>query len=125
MTPENANVFLAEDYPSMRKMAREIIEDAGHQVMAEVASIDDLLLAVQRAKEKGVTVAVVEGNLFEDDKDDKSESVGRLIAEILRGQIPGIKIISFSGQNQDFGDVHIDKRNTDQVLRLGDTIREI
>lgn len=125
MSPENAKVFLAEEYPQMRKMAREIIEDAGHQVVAEIAGIDDLPLAFERAKEKGVTVAVVDENLFEDDTDDTSESDGRLIAELLRRVIPGIKIISFSEQNQDFGDIHVDKNDTDQVLKLGHIIREI
>lgn len=119
MAPENAHVFLAEDYPSMRRMAREIIEDAGHQVMAEVARIDDLSSAVERAKEKGVTVAVVDGNLSEN---DTSGSDGRQIAETLRKEIPGIKIVSFSGQSQDYGDIHIDKSDTDQVLKLGETI---
>lgn len=122
MTPENARVFLAEDYLQMRKMARKIIEDAGHQVMAEVARIGDLPLAVERAKEKAVSVAVVDGNLSED---DTSGSDGWLIYETLKREIPGIKIISFSGQSQEYGDVHIDKRDTDQVLKLGDIIREI
>ena len=124
MSPENANVFLAEDYPQLREIAKELIEDASHTVVIEVGSLEEALknIDIGRAKEKGVNVAVVDGNLSEN---DISGSDGRQIAEALRKEIPDITVISFSGQNQDYGDVHVDKNDYEQTSKLGEIITRL
>src|SRR3989344_6802499 len=118
MAPENARVFLAEDDKSFRKFARRFIEGASHQVSVEVSTLGDAIVAIPRAKELGVNVAVVDGNLT---ADDTSGNDGDMLAAALRKEIPDIKIISFSGQPQSYGDVHISKGKFEDVKGLGET----
>lgn len=122
MSPENAKVFLAEDDKTFRRIAREVIEDSSHEVLIEASTLEDALEAISQAERLGVNVAVVDGNLTQDDYRGYD---GRRIAEALRRQIPGIKIVSFSGNEQDYGDIHVSKGKTDQVFNLGKIITQL
>lgn len=119
MSPEYARVFLAEDNETMRGYARRNIEGASHVVAVEVSTLGEALAAIPGAKVLGVNVAVVDGNLSED---DVSGYDGNAIAAALRKEIPGIKIISFSGNEQPYGDIHVNKGKFDQVKSLGELI---
>lgn len=122
MSPENANVFLAEDDNSWKGIARRALERDSHQVLVEVTTLEDAFEAIARAKEIGVNVAVVDGNLSED---DTSGYDGTAIAAALRKEIPEIKIVSFSGQSQSYGDVHVGKGDIDKVQNLGKIVSQL
>ncbi len=119
MSPENANVFLVEDDKSFRGYARRFIEGAGHKIVVEVDTFQGALEAISSVKALGVNVAVVDGNLTEE---DFSGDDGSRIAAVLREEIPGIKIISFSGNKQSYGDIHVSKCNIEEVKNLGKSI---
>ncbi|HEY5601342.1 MAG TPA: response regulator [Patescibacteria group bacterium] len=122
MAPENANVFLAEDDNSWRRIAHQALERDSHQVLVEVSTFEDALEAITKAKEIGINVAIVDGNLT---NEDASGTDGRLIANSLRKEIPEIKIVSFSGQPQNYGDVHVSKGDVDNVLNLGKIVTQL
>ncbi len=122
MAPENARVFLAEDDSTFRRAARRFIEGSSHQVSVEANTLGDAISAIPKAKELGVNVAVLDGNLTED---DTSGYDGETLATALRDEIPDIKIVSFSGQPQSYGDVHINKGHFDEVKGLGETITKL
>ena len=124
MSPENAHVFVAEDDKSWRGIIiRRKLEGAGHQVAFEAPDIESALEGATQAKELGVNVAVVDGNLNER---AVSCADGRAIAKALRETLPSIKIIALSASDlADYGDVRLDKGNIDDVTRLPDLVKEL
>ncbi len=117
MTPENANVYLVEDNESLRESTKALLELDGHNVVAEAATLDEALEGISKARDAGVQVAVVDGNLSQN---DLSGNDGNTVADALRKAIPGIKIISYSSDEQDYGDVHVSKD-----VRRGVSISEV
>lgn len=80
-----------------------LLADNGHEVMLEAGSFEEALENVKKAKELGVNIAILDGDLGTGYQD------GQKIAELLKKEMPGIKIISFSGLPADWGDVNPDK----------------
>jgi CheY-like chemotaxis protein len=122
--PEQAKIFLVEDDPDLREVERAWIEGKGHEVVLEASSLKEALEKVSRAKEKRglikkerVNVAVLDGNLGTGPTD------GPQIAEALREAIPEIKIVSFSGEPVEWGDVN--PRKPDDISKLGKVIAEL
>ena len=89
--PNNANVFFVEDSKEFRRAVKRLLEDRGHTVVLEAGSLKEALQKVEEAKEKGVNIAIIDGDLGTGSDD------GQKVAEELRRAIPGIKIISCSG----------------------------
>ena len=116
MAPEHATVYISEDDKLFREMAVEIIEAAEHKVVVVASTVREALDGIEKAKQEGVNVAVVDGNLT---KEAYSGYDGELVSRELRKQIPGIKIVSFSGNKQTYGDSHVEKGN---VMELGKAI---
>jgi CheY-like chemotaxis protein len=113
--PKKAKVFLAEDHESIRKMEKMLLADQGHTVEIEATSLEEALACVKLAKEKGINVAVLDGSLSK----GPWKADGKVIAEALRKEILGIKIVSCSFLNQTWGDVNLIKENLE---KLGDTV---
>jgi len=122
MSPENASVFLVEDSPDALKHARNTIQEADHSIIAEATTLEEAFTAINTDSIKGVQVAVIDANLR---KRDYSGSDGKDVAEALRRKYPDVKIISYSGLTQSYGDVHIDKNEYDESITLGDVITKL
>lgn len=116
---KNAKVFLVEDDPSSKKVERLWIESDGHKVVLEASSLGEALEKVKLAKEEKVNVAVLDGSLSGKD----SPTDGPQIAEVLKKAIPEIKIVSFSGEPVEWGDVNPMK--PDEIVNLGKIVTKL
>lgn len=90
--PKGAVIFFVEDDYGLRKAVKMALEDCGHFLPLEAGSLREALDKVREAKALGVNVAIIDGSLDGCD----SPGDGPMVAEALRKEIPGIKIISFS-----------------------------
>lgn len=107
MSPEYAKIFLAEDDKIEVVNTRWFLkEKGGHEVVLEAKSLEEALDMVPKLLEKGVNIAVVDGNLSPEKHDGED---GAKVAEAIRKQAPGVKIIAYSGGNYDYGDVYVSK----------------
>lgn len=118
MEENKGKVFLVEDNQQVGKFEKMFIEDPpyGHQVMLTAASRKEALDKIQRAKEKGVNVAVLDGSL------ETGPGDGPAIAKVLREAIPGIIIISSSYDKVNWGDFNLLK--PEETEYLGETIKK-
>jgi len=91
-------IFLAEDDKSVSRIVTINLEESGHEISVTASSLSDALAKIEEAKDKGVKVAVLDGNLGTGPGD------GPQIANLLRQAIPEIKIVSFSGDPVTWGD---------------------
>lgn len=73
---------------------RRAAKQAGHQIIVEINNIKDGPSAIKKAVENGVNVALLDGSI------PNSRSDGKILAEALRRNIPGIRIVDVSA----FGD---------------------
>lgn len=119
MAPENARVFLIEDSDRIRETIKLRLGLEGHHVVLEAGSVEQAKDEISKAKEIGVQVAVVDGNLSPNDISGKD---GTLVAKTIRTELPGVKIVSLSGLPQTYGDVHLHK---DDMRRLGRVINDL
>ena len=99
--PKEAKIFIAEDNVSYRDALKDLLDYCGHTVVLEAGSISEALEKTKEAKGLGVNIAILDGDLGSGDVYD-----GPKIAKILRKEIPGIKIISFSAKPAGWGDVN-------------------
>ncbi len=98
--PKGAKIFLIEDEEDLRVLAVLQIEDAGYKVVLEALYKEEALRKIEAARQLGVTIAVVDANLGTGPDD------GPQIAKALKEAIPGITIISFSGNLVKWGDIN-------------------
>lgn len=103
--PEKAKIFVAEDEQTIRRLLRTMLTQRGHRVVLEAGSLAEALENIKKAKEMGVSVAVIDGSLT----GQNSPGDGPKIAEALRKEVPGIKIVSFSGEPVSWGDYNVYK----------------
>ena len=122
MAPEQAKVFLAEDDIGLRGTIKGLVNKAGHEVVGEAGTLNGAVAAIEELKVLGVNVAVLDGNLTEE---DFSGDDGAQIATALRKEIPGIRIVSLSAQAQTYGDAHVSKGDFKAVVNLGKTINNL
>lgn len=94
MSPDNARIFFVEDDVPYRETYTMVLKTKGHSVVAFAGSQEEALKIVPQLKEKGVQVAIVDGNLT---KDDFSGLDGEDIANAIRKHDPKIKIIGNAG----------------------------
>jgi len=115
--PKEAKVFVAEDDKQWRGIIGRSLSESGHTVVLEAISLGEALENVKLAREKGVNVGVIDSSLSEGSQIDDPR-----IAKSLRKEVPGIKIVSLSGDPADFGDANPGKENGFQV---GEIVTEL
>jgi CheY-like chemotaxis protein len=98
MCPENANVFIVEDNKPLRETFEALLPFDGHKVVVSASTMKEALEAIDHLEELGVQVAIVDGNLSED---DFSCADGVEISEAIRAHSPATKIIHNS--SKEFG----------------------
>ena len=98
--PEKAKVFLVEDARELMVMAEIELEEHGHAVPVKARTLKHALKLVPRLRNFDVSVAVLDGNLSEDDATGED---GRQIANAIREQHPDIKIIEWSFSHSPYG----------------------
>ena len=107
-------VFLIEDDKALIGVEKRFIQGEGHDIVLVAHSRQEALDKISQAKELGVNVAVVDGNLGTGPND------GPQVARALKEAIAGIKIISFSGDIVDWGDFN--PRKPREIVSLGETV---
>lgn len=111
---EKALVFICEDDKGLCRTMTTMLRLEEHQVVLVANSLAEALEKVKSAEEKRINVAILDGNLGTGKED------GRQVAKALREAVPGIKIISFSGDPADWGDKNprkpYDMRNLNQII---------
>lgn len=124
MSPENARVFLVEDDKIGVVNTRWFLtENGGHTIVAEASSLEEALNLIPHLEEKGVNVAVVDGNLS---LNDSSGRDGATVAEEIRKRAPNIKIVAYSGEKQDYGDVYVPKPYPfEERVKLEEIVKEL
>lgn len=117
--PEGAKIFIVEDHESLRKVMKMALEDYGHTVVCEARSLAEALKKAKEAKGAGVNIAIVDMDLGSGGDD------GSVVAEALKREVPGIKIISYSGAVKlpNWGDVNISKNRG--VAYVGNIIAKL
>lgn len=119
MSPERAKVFVVEDDSTWQKMIREMLEDAGHQVVATATTKKEALTLVEKLEELGVQVATIDGNLTQW---DASGVDGQTVLDAIRTNAPEVKIIGLSGGKVRGADVNLGKAN---AVNIGETVKNL
>lgn len=121
---EHAKIFYAEDSSMVRRSLKRLLEDVGHEVVIEAETLEDALASIKMAKDLGVRVAIVDGNLS---PNDLSCTDGRVLSAALKEAIPNIFIIANSGTGVDpgYGDIVADKLQMDTPKLILDSIASL
>jgi len=110
---KKAKIFLAEDQPRIRKMVREFLEGAGHEVAAEAGTLSEAEGKISWLAAAGVSIAMVDGDL------GGGKTDGKKLSELLKERIPGIRIIPFSFFEVSWGDAKTSKNSgPEEILRI-------
>ena len=116
--PESAKIFLVDDNKSDLFNTRYFLEKAGHEIIVEATSLDKALMLIPELTEKGVNVAIVDGNLTPGDSSGRD---GQMVAREIRKQTQGqgIKIVAYSSSSKkyEYGDIFIEKGPTKEGMR--------
>jgi len=115
--PKNGIVFLVEDDQYLRRVEKLWVESENNKVVLEASSLAEALEKVKSAKEEGVNVGVIDGSL------DSGPTNGPQVAEALKRAVPGVKIISFSGEQVEWGDENPTK--PDNITKLGKIVAKL
>ncbi|MFH2019769.1 MAG: hypothetical protein ABII80_04105 [bacterium] len=119
MSPERAKAFVVEDDKHWQDIIRESLEDEGHQLILLATNLNEALAAIDRFAELGVQVAIIDGNLSED---DKTGSDGQKVLSVIRKVAPQVKTIGHSSHSVCGVDVDLGKENS---VNLGETVTEL
>ncbi|MDP4007038.1 MAG: response regulator [bacterium] len=92
-------LFLVEDESALRHFFGEVFSPQYEVLMA--VSFPEAMEKIQQLKERNCRVAMVDGSLGHHKGDGKD------IAERLRNEIPGIRIVACSAEEQDWGDINL------------------
>jgi response regulator of citrate/malate metabolism len=113
--PPEARVAIIEDDEMFRLTHQITMEEAGHHVVAQAASMEDAQELIPTLGELGVQVVLLDGNLTPGQKDG---SEGRLLAGAIKNAYPnnGMKIVGVTFDQDGVGgaDVSVPK---ERVLR--------
>lgn len=104
--PERARLFWAEDSSEIMEMGIEFAERAGHKVVVTARTLDEALSQVSSMGDKGIQVAVVDGNLR---PSVSTGSDGKMVAEAIKKSFPGIGIIGNSSGSVIGADIQVPK----------------
>lgn len=112
--PQQARIFLVEDDILEVQEVKYFLEKADHKIVAEAKSLEEALNLIPQLSEKGINIAIVDGNLTSGDSSGKD---GQTVATAIRKQSKGIKIVAYSGKKYDYGDVFMPKGLTVEAMR--------
>lgn len=106
---ERERVYLVEDSQEEAVEVLAALKNAGHNVIGYAKNFKVATECISEAIERGMTVAVVDGNLnhYPDDCED-----GKAVAKLIKEQAPSATIIAYSRSRPgkaDFGDIYINK----------------
>ena len=103
MSPEHANAIIVDDNKDHAATLRLFLIRDGHQVLAIAYSKEEGERLINKVKDGGtkIQVALLDGNLSETSTGGQD---GRELAEQVRSQLPGVKVISISTQRQNWSD---------------------
>lgn len=94
MSAENpVRIAIFEDHEPSAKILKRLMESCGYQVAIVISTLDASLEAIPKLQQQGVTLALIDGNLSED---DLSGQDGEIIAKEIRKQAPTIKTIGIA-----------------------------
>lgn len=113
--PERSNVSVFEDDEEYQEMLKKYLERAGHTVVFSATSRIEAETAIKKFKDKGIQVAIVDGNLTED---DSSGDDGAKLTEKIREADPDIIVIGFSSLGVRGADVQLMKFDVEQVGKV-------
>jgi len=100
-----ANILIVEDDHESLRIASNRLREAGHKVIT-ADNLGRALETTSTLKSFKVTIAILDGNLKAEAKNGND---GKMIANACRRDCPGIKIICWSRQEYDWGDVYCPK----------------
>ena len=92
-------IVIADDAVLLREGAARLLEDAGHEVVAQAGDADDLLRKVRAHKPD---VAIIDVRMPPDNTDD-----GLRAALTLRSEMPGLGVLLLLLPRGVFGGLHI------------------
>lgn len=103
MSPENARVIIVHDDRDYLKILTLWLEGSGHQVIKTAHNLEDGKKLIEEIKNNGPTinVALLDGNLSHASSGGND---GRTLAKQVRDQLPGVKVLSISGDPQKWSD---------------------
>lgn len=101
--------FLIEDDNRDALDAFEELKCEGHELVQYAGSFKDAVEGISIARKRGMTVAIVDGNLdhYPDDCED-----GRAIAKLIKDQAPDVTVVAYSRSPEEianFGDIYVSK----------------
>ncbi len=105
--PKQARCFFTEDNDLLAENTTVYLELGGHVVVAKASNMSNALQLVAQLESLGVTVAILDGNLTDN---DSSGDDGRRIAEEIRALPCKIHIICLSLKEYDWADECITKQ---------------
>lgn len=120
---EHERVYLIEDDLDIAIDVRYDLERSGHKVIEYARTFENARERLPFAIEKGMTVAVIDGNL-EQGGSGNDCSDGKEISALIRDVAPRTKIIAFTRSREgvaDYGDIFVGK----SLYRLVKEITEI
>lgn len=119
---EHERVYLIEDDTDLAIDAKYDLERSGHKVIEYARTLESARERLPFAIEKGMTVAVVDGNLANGPSKDCSD--GKEIAALIRDFSPRTKIIALTRSKEEaanYGDIFVGK----SLYRLVKEVTEI
>lgn len=95
-----ANIFVVDDDDYTRATLVAMLSTA-HEVKVQASSFSEAVMKIQQVKKEGCMVALVDGSLGSHRGD------GQEIAQCLKKEIPGIRIVACSGEERKWGDANL------------------
>lgn len=119
MSPEKARVFVAEDEDFWQDAIKHMLERGGHSVVATAKTLPEALAATKRLQDQKVDVAVIDGNLNED---DTSGSDGQAVLKAVREHAPKVKTVGMSGNSVPGTDYDLGKAD---YVEIGKVVKKL
>lgn len=115
---EHARIYIAEDGDDTRYQLCRLLKESGHEIVVEASNMASALAGVEVAREAGVQLAIVDGNLT---RHKLNGEEGKLLSAKLKEAIPGIRVVAFTSMTDPgYGDVLAFKGDinySDQILQ--------
>ena len=96
MCPENAKIFLVDDDEGTNRSLSFVLRIYGHTIVETATTLDEALEKIPSLDEKGVNVAIVDGNLS---MEGQSGDDGEIVARQIKAQHPEIVVIGHATRN--------------------------